>query len=79
MQPCKQETRNRLTYISCMNSGTAKAFRAIATSRQSCRRFQPNRIIPQAVLKDIIEVTNVSKVIVHTYKSTQLRLNIALS
>jgi nitroreductase len=43
-----------------MNSVTAKAFRAIATSRQSCRRFQPNRTVPQAVLKDIIEVTNVS-------------------
>jgi hypothetical protein len=43
-----------------MNSVTAKAFRSIATSRQSCRRFQPNRTVPQNIIKDIIEVTNVS-------------------
>ena len=42
-------------------SSKAAIFRAIAEARRSSRRFQTNRPIPDATLKDILETTLVSK------------------
>jgi len=42
-------------------SNKAAIFRAIAEARRSSRRFQKNRSIPDATLKDILETTLVSK------------------
>merc|ERR1740139_1033112 len=39
------------------SSVAANVFRTIARTRRSSRRFEPNRTIPNAVLKDVLEST----------------------
>lgn len=40
------------------SNAAAAAFRALAKSRRSIRRFQPNKIIPDEILTDILKTTN---------------------
>ena len=46
--------------MAATNQAKAAAFRALAHSRRSSRRFQPNRKIPDETLRDILETTIVS-------------------
>ena len=38
----------------------ADAFRALANARVSCKRFEPNKVIPDHVMNDILATTMVS-------------------
>jgi hypothetical protein len=47
----------RMNALPIGGTTTASVFRTLAQSRRSCRRFQPNRTIPQHVVRDILETT----------------------
>jgi hypothetical protein len=56
-----QSSDNCTAYHHHQGRMTAKAsmFRSIVQARKTCRRFQPGRRIPDAVLKDVFESTMV--------------------
>jgi hypothetical protein len=59
---CRIDDRN-FSFSFCTNfsmassSTKAAVFRAIAQSRQSCKRFQPNRLIPEEIVTDVLHST----------------------
>jgi hypothetical protein len=61
--PAKNERHNKIDahlFATVIMVHAADAFRALATARVSCKRFDPDRIVPERVIHDILKTSLVS-------------------